>query len=98
MFKKLLSNKTFKLVYKLIIILILFSFILYFFDSTHFVGLDPEDEKIPTKRFFNRLYFITGTFATTGYGDITPASVATRSLIMLLQVAIIINILDKITL
>ena len=42
----------------------------------------------------NRLYFVTTTFSSTGYGDISPKSQTARGITILLQLLVVINIIS----
>jgi voltage-gated potassium channel len=56
------------------------------FSTTHYLinGLDPASYSEPITRF-DALYFTVTTFATVGFGDITPVSVPAR-FVTLIQV------------
>lgn len=61
--------------------------ILLAWDHTHFQGLDAEksgDAPI-TQRFLNRLYFVSTTLSTAGYGDIYPISNSARVTTIIIQ-------------
>ncbi len=77
-----------------VIIIVLFSFILSSFDHTHWAGLDKQNDSTFKDKFFNRLYFTMTTFSSTGYGDISPISKETRSIVMVLQFLVVVAILD----
>ena len=67
-------------------ILILFSFFLMPFDYTNFSGL--EHEKTETnifKRYFDRLYFVSTTLSSVGYGDIYPTTILVRLIVIVMQ-------------
>jgi voltage-gated potassium channel len=54
------------------------------FSTTHYLinGLDPSSYSEPMTRF-DALYFTMSTFATVGFGDITPVSVPARFVTLL---------------
>jgi voltage-gated potassium channel len=57
---------------------------LVMFSTTHYLinGLDPGSYSEPMTRF-DALYFTMSTFATVGFGDITPVSVPARFVTLL---------------
>ena len=59
-------------------------FFLVVFSTTHYLinGLDPGSYSEPMTRF-DALYFTMTTFATVGFGDITPVSVPARFVTLL---------------
>ena len=67
--------------------IIIFTCILCLFDKTHFNGID-EDESLSTL-IFNRFYFVTSSFSTVGYGDVSPKSKTTKLIVVILQLIII---------
>ena len=48
--------------------ILLFTIIFMNYDHTHFNGFTKENDI--ENKFFNRLYFTTTTFSSTGYGDV----------------------------
>ena len=64
-------------------------------DSHHFGGISVAADKTLTHAFFNRLYFTVTTFTTIGLGDITPASVRARSVVMFIATVFLVVILQS---
>ena len=60
-------------------------------DSSHFNGLDKKLDQNIFGAFFQRFYFVATTLTTIGYGDITPASIRAR-MILLIFIIIIVGI------
>ena len=82
--------------FELFCVYFIFVIILSFFDYTHWNGITEEDDKNIVKRVFNRFYFITSTISSVGYGDITPRTYATKSIVSVLHVLVTINIVKLI--
>ena len=71
---------------------------------SHFNGLETEMEVkhstgvISTNALFmrvvNRIYFVSTTVSTVGYGDISPKTSVARLLTILTQVLMLVNIID----
>jgi hypothetical protein len=74
-----------------ITILLFFTLILMNYDHTHFNGFSKESDI--EYKFFNRLYFATTTFSSTGYGDLSPKSVDVKIISMILQFSLVIIML-----
>jgi hypothetical protein len=64
-------------------------------DSHHFGGISVAADKNFTHAFFNRLYFTVTTFTTIGLGDITPASVRARGVVMFIALIFLVVILQS---
>jgi len=79
-----------------IITIVLYTMILSFFDKSHFNGINDVEKSLMTK-IFNRFYLITTTFSTVGYGDISPKSKITKSIIISLQLLMIFEIIQLIS-
>ena len=93
----MLLKKKYILFYKILIIItivLFFTFILSIFSKEHFYGIN--DEKSYTDIFFNRFYLVSTTLSTVGYGDISPSTVQTRIIIIILQFLIMLFILNHI--
>ena len=75
----------------LVLFTLTFMYLIVGYDSSHWNGIDEEQDKNFPEKFFNRFYFSTITFSTAGYGDISPRSTRVRivtiifALIMLIE-------------
>jgi hypothetical protein len=79
-----------------IITILAYTIVLSFFDNSHFNGIHDIEQSLFTK-IFNRFYLITTTFSTVGYGDISPKSKTTKSIIISLQLLMIFEIIQLIS-
>jgi len=79
-----------------IVIVIIFMIILSFFDYTHWNGIQEEEDKSIPKKIFNRLYFLTSTISSVGYGDISPKSYLCKFIVILIQILVSIHIISSI--
>lgn len=79
---------------EILFLYILFTFIFCKYDHTHWNGIEEKDDDTFKKKFFNRLYFTSTTYSTVGYGDISPKSQECRTIVMILQTLIIIEIVN----
>ena len=61
----------------------------------HWSGISAESEKTFPAKLFNRFYFVSTTFSSVGYGDITPTSVSSRAAVVVLQVLVTVAVIDK---
>jgi hypothetical protein len=64
-------------------------------DSRHFGGISVASDKNLAHAFFNRMYFTVTTFTTIGLGDITPASVRARGVVMFIALVFLVVILQS---
>jgi hypothetical protein len=71
-----------------------FLIILLGYDHSHWNGIDEENDETIIKKLINRFYFLTSTFSTAGYGDITPKTNSCRVIIIILQLFVIIGIFE----
>ena len=56
------------------------------FDYTNFSGLEHEKKETNViKLYFDRLYFVSTTLSSVGYGDIYPTSTVVRSIVIIMQ-------------
>ena len=62
------------------------------YDHSHFNGFSKENDM--ENKFFNRLYFTTTTFSSTGYGDVSPKSNDVKLLSIILQFSLVIIMLS----
>ena len=77
-----------------ILFITIFLCILLLFDYTHWNGIEKKNDDTIQDKILNRLYFITTTVSTSGYGDITPKSKVCRIIIMVLQTFVLFGIID----
>lgn len=67
-------------------------------DASHFNGMDPVLDQNIMGALFQRTYFVLTTLTTVGYGDMTPASIRAKALVMIIIffiVGIVINALGS---
>jgi hypothetical protein len=62
-------------------------------DAKHFKGIDAQLDQTWYGALFQRLYFITTTVTTIGYGDISPASVRAKVVVLLIIFTVLVTIL-----
>lgn len=56
------------------------------FDHTNFSGLEHEKKETNGfKLYFDRLYFVSTTLSSVGYGDIYPTTFAVRLIVIVMQ-------------
>ena len=77
-----------------ILFIIVFLIILLLFDYTHWNGIEKKNDDTIQNKILNRLYFITTTVSTSGYGDITPKSRLCRIIVIILQTFVLFGIID----
>ena len=84
----------------LIKILIYFGAMLFFlvillaFDHTHWKGIDEENDETIAQKLINRFYFLSTTFSTAGYGDITPNTYTTKMIVIIIQFVVTIGLFE----
>ena len=78
----------------IITLFIVFSLVFYQFDHTHWNGISEEEDDTVKKKFFNRLYFVSSTYSTVGYGDISPKSINCRIAAIVLQSLLVAEIVQ----
>ena len=86
-----------KLVILGITIVLIFTGLFYQFDHTHFNGLNDKNDKNIIHKIFNRFYFSVTTLSSAGYGDITPITIETKILSILLQFVLIISLMSALS-
>ena len=91
--KKVLTSLAMNLS-EIIFLYIIFTIIFCQYDHTHWNGIEEKEDDTLQKKFFNRLYFTSTTYSTVGYGDISPKSNSCRTMAMVLQMLIIIEIVN----
>lgn len=66
-------------------------------DASHFNGLDKKLDENIFGAFFQRFYFITTTLTTIGYGDISPASIRARAILLIYIIVIVGMVIQALT-
>lgn len=66
-------------------------------DASHFNGLDKKLDENIFGAFFQRFYFITTTITTIGYGDISPASIRARAILLVYIIVIVGMVIQALT-
>ena len=84
--------KILKLASVSIFIILVFTIIFMNYDHSHFNGFSKENDM--ENKFFNRLYFTTTTFSSTGYGDVSPKSNDVKIISIILQFSLVIILLS----
>ena len=74
--------------------MIVFLFVLLYFDHTHWTGIDEKNDKTIGQKLMNRFYFLSTTFSTAGYGDITPVTTITRCIVISIQLFVTIGLFE----
>ena len=74
--------------------MMVFLFILLAFDHSHWNGIEEENDQTMSERLMNRFYFLSTTFSTAGYGDITPNSTITKLIVILIQLFVSIGLIE----
>ena len=77
-----------------IFIMIIFLIIMLQFDHTHWKGMNKENDKTIYNKLLNRFYFLTTTFSTAGYGDISPITTTGKILTMIIQFCVMISFVE----
>lgn len=75
-------------------IMLVFLVILLQFDYKNWNGIKKKDDATLYTKILNRLYFLTTTFSTAGYGDITPKKNNLRIVVMVIQLCVLIGIVE----
>lgn len=71
-------------------------FMIFFYDSKHWNGLENEKNEVFTKAM-NRLYFISTSFSTCGYGDISPKTMIAKIVVSTMQFLLIFEVIQLIS-
>ena len=77
-----------------IFIMIIFLIIMLQFDHTHWKDMTKENDKTIYNKLLNRFYFLTTTFSTAGYGDISPITTTGKILTMIIQFCVMISFVE----
>lgn len=75
-------------------IMIIFLIIMLQFDHSHWKGMTKENDKTIYNKLLNRFYFLTTTFSTAGYGDISPITTTGKILTMIIQFCVMISFVE----
>jgi len=75
-------------IYLMVILATTIVLMLCAYDSNHWNGMDAEGDNSVVDKFFNRLYFTCVTYSTIGYGDISPATVRSRMITMVMSLIV----------
>lgn len=70
------------------------AYIVFCFDSSHFRGLEEQEDVTLLQKLGNRLYFTLTTFSTVGFGDISPKSTMCKIVSCAILMGILIQVLD----
>ena len=65
---------------------------LCFLNHTHWNGIDEESDSRILDKVINRLYFVSTTLSTVGYGDVTPSSKTAKVISIILQIYVSLNV------
>ena len=92
-------SKLKNLLLKVLLIVSLFTLVFSIIPNNHWNNMDNNEnkEQATFDYLFNRIYFITTTFSTAGYGDITPKSKYAKIATILLQISVIVMVIDHIS-
>ena len=71
-----------------------FLVILLSFDHSHWNGIEEENDQTMTDKLMNRFYFLSSTFSTAGYGDITPKTTMTKMIVIVIQLFVTIGLFE----
>ena len=75
-------------------IMIIFLIIMLQLDHSHWKGMTKENDKTIYNKLLNRFYFLTTTFSTAGYGDISPITTTGKILTMIIQFCVMISFVE----
>lgn len=64
------------------------------FDHSHWNGIDEKRDKKLLDKFIARLYFVSTTLSSIGYGDITPKTNSNRLLTIFLHIIVLMTIIE----
>ena len=71
-------------------------FMIFVYDSKQWNGLENEKNEVFTKAM-NRLYFISTSFSTCGYGDISPKTMIAKIVVSTMQFLLIFEVIQLIS-
>ena len=97
-----INKRVFKIMNKysiyliLTLIVYLFIYVVFFNDSKHWNGLENEKNQILIK-LTNRLYFLSTSFSTCGYGDISPKTMSAKLVVISMQFLLIFEVIQIIS-
>jgi hypothetical protein len=76
----------------ILIIIVAITFSIIPLDHTHWSGIDRHDDMKFSHKFLNRMYFVSSTLSSVGYGDIHPISTTAKIVTIVLQLVTILGI------
>ena len=74
--------------------MMVFLVILLAFDHSHWNGIEEENDQTMSEKLMNRFYFLSTTFSTAGYGDITPKTTMTKMIVIVIQLFVTIGLFE----
>ncbi len=74
--------------------MMVFLVILLAFDHSHWNGIEEENDQTMSDKLMNRFYFLSTTFSTAGYGDITPKTTMTKMIVIVIQLFVTIGLFE----
>lgn len=89
--KLTIIKKIIKSLFFVFLLSLCFSIVLSLFDYTHWNGIDEKEDENMITKILNRLYFVTTTMSSVGYGDISPKSHITKILVIMMQMFVVIG-------
>lgn len=79
----------------LILIIFIFSIILYQFDHSHFNGFTEKEDIDMKTKLFHRIYFVVCAMSGMGYGDVSPKTIKLKIITILMQITIIMSVISE---
>lgn len=76
------------------LVIIIFLVIILQFDYKHWNGIEKKTDDTIQDKILNRFYFLTTTFSTAGYGDITPKTKETKIIVIIMQICVLLGIVE----
>lgn len=79
-----------------LITIFIITFLLYVFfsKSSHWNGLNDDNDHSSTNKILNRFYFVTTTLTSVGYGDISPKSNSCKIFVALTHMILLFELLN----
>tara|TARA_B100001094_G_C18136589_1_gene775460 strand:- start:804 stop:1154 length:351 start_codon:yes stop_codon:yes gene_type:complete len=77
---------------ELFFIFILVLILITCLDYTHWNGIDKDEDSNLFDKILNRIYFLSSSVSTTGYGDISPKSRVAKIIVIIIQIYVTINV------
>lgn len=91
------SSKLVRYIFYFIVLLLVSTVFLMAFDETHWNSsgaINHQTDQSIIQAFINRLYFLSTTISTSGYGDITPVSNSLKLTVVFIQIIVTIGVID----